>query len=349
MNPTNANNDVQSPEREGTYTYRYPHPAVTTDCCIFTFVSGELAILLVRRGFEPYRGVWALPGGFVRINETAEQCARRELFEETGYGAERVIQFHTYSEVDRDPRERIITIAYYAIVKWGNVVGGDDADEAGWFSLSNLPQLAFDHQRIISDALKVMKRDIYFEPLGYDLLPREFSMSELQRVYESILQTTFDRRNFYNKMRNTGMVIEVEDESDEYASAPSDDMFECNTILPTSKIYDDLDFSSLAREDSAQELCMTKDDIQECKSLNLNEKRLHEADSRHGLPHFLDRAFMCSYSLPKDNNESVESSNHLSEDEFAKKKTSRRKNVKYRFNISKFTDLFKKNDEPFKI
>lgn len=195
------------------YTYKYPHPAVTADCCIFAFLKNELSILLIRRGIEPYKDRWALPGGFMRMDETAEQCALRELHEETRYFAESLRQFRTYSGVNRDPRERVVTVAFYALVKMGRVCGGDDAAEARWFPVSQLPDLAFDHVTIVNDALLAMRRDVYFEPIGFELLPPTFSMRELQKIIETITGETYDRRNFYNKMRHMQFVTEVGEKS----------------------------------------------------------------------------------------------------------------------------------------
>lgn len=194
------------------YCYKYPHPAVTTDCCIFAFLNNELSILLIRRGIDPYKGEWALPGGFMKMTETADECARRELFEETGYFADSLHQFGAYTEIDRDPRERVVSIAYYALVKMASVRGGDDADDARWFPVSQLPLLAFDHLSIVNDALMAMRRDIYFEPIGFELLPPTFTMAELQKIVETITGQTFDRRNFYNKMRHLQFVSEVNDD-----------------------------------------------------------------------------------------------------------------------------------------
>lgn len=189
--------------------YNYPHPAVTCDCVIFGFDGLNLKVLLIERGIEPYAGAWALPGGFMKIDETAEACARRELEEETGLRDVEVCQFHTYTALDRDPRERVITIAHYALVKLSEVAGGDDASRAQWFALDNLPNLAFDHTAILLRALKTLKERIVFEPVGFDLLPEVFTMSELQNLYEAILDVRFDRRNFYKKMLKLGMLTEA--------------------------------------------------------------------------------------------------------------------------------------------
>lgn len=135
------------------YTYKYPRPAVTTDCVVFT-QEEEPKVLLIQRGNEPYKGCWAFPGGFMNMEETAEECAVRELKEETGLTVNQIQQIGAYSKVDRDPRGRTVSIAYLAIVDAPTAVSGmDDAAKAAWFPLSSLPDLAFDHQDIMADAI----------------------------------------------------------------------------------------------------------------------------------------------------------------------------------------------------
>lgn len=192
------------------YCYKYPHPAVTTDCVIFGFDGVSIKVLLVERGIEPYKGMWAFPGGFMKMDETAEEGARRELEEETGLKSASVEQFHTFTSVNRDPRERVITVAHYALVRLSEVKGGDDAASAKWFSHDEIPSLAFDHDHILRLALKVLKERICFEPIGFELLPEVFTMTELQNLYEAILEVKFDRRNFYNKMLKLGILVEAE-------------------------------------------------------------------------------------------------------------------------------------------
>lgn len=210
----NMNNELsenficQQPELN--YCYKYPHPAVTADCVIFGFDGINIKVLLIQRGIDPYKGKWAFPGGFMNMDETAEQCARRELEEETGLKDVTVEQFYTFSDVKRDPRERVITVAHYALVRLSEVKGGDDAEKAQWFSLDEIPSLAFDHELIFRKALKVLKERICFEPIGFELLPEIFKMSELQNLYEAILEVKFDRRNFYNKMTKLGILKESE-------------------------------------------------------------------------------------------------------------------------------------------
>lgn len=184
------------------YTYQYPHPALTTDSVIFGFDGKNLNVLLIKRGIEPFKDQWALPGGFIHIDETVEECALRELKEETHVSNIYIEQFGIFSDINRDPRERVISIGFLALVakKDFQVIGGDDAKEAKWYKIDQIPQMAFDHEEIFKKALTALKRKIHFEPIGFKLLDEKFTMSQLQNLYECILQTTFDRRNFYKKM-----------------------------------------------------------------------------------------------------------------------------------------------------
>jgi len=188
------------------YSYKYPHPSVTTDCVIFGFDGVKLKVLLVERGMAPYKGRWAFPGGFLNMDESAEEGALRELKEETGLEGAYIRQFYTFSAPQRDPRERVITIAYYALVRMQEVKGGDDASDARWFALDEVPPLAFDHDQILRKAEKTLRQQIHFEPVGFELLPEKFTIKQLQNLYEAILDMRFDRRNFYNKMRRLGML-----------------------------------------------------------------------------------------------------------------------------------------------
>ena len=200
-------NYIYNPKAEYPWQYKYEHMAVTIDCVIFTFEDKSLKVLLVQRGAEPYKGEWAFPGGFLKNNETVEQGALRELKEETSLiPTAPIIQLGVYSDLDRDPRERVITIAWYALVKPSEVVGGDDADKAAWFPVDNLPALAFDHSKILEDALERLRKDIHFQPVGFDLLDEEFTIPDLQCLYEAILGTRFDRRNFQRKLFASGIL-----------------------------------------------------------------------------------------------------------------------------------------------
>jgi 8-oxo-dGTP diphosphatase len=142
------------------YSYKFPRPALTVDSVVFTYAGSDLKILLIRRGHEPFKGMWAIPGGFIEMNETCEEAASRELEEETGLKNIQLEQFHVFSAVKRDPRERIITVAHYVLLNnlEGQIIkGSDDAEEASWFKISSLPPLAADHDEIIALALQKLK------------------------------------------------------------------------------------------------------------------------------------------------------------------------------------------------
>ena len=192
------------------YQYKYPHPSVTTDCVIFGFDGIKLKVLLIERGLEPFKGCWAFPGGFMKMDETAEQGAARELEEETGLKDVFIEQLQAFTGVDRDPRERVITIAFYALVKITEVKAGDDAARAQWFSMDEIPTLAFDHEKILRMAYSRLKEQLHFHPIGFELLPDTFTMTELQNLYEAILEVKFDRRNFYRKMTELGLVEQAD-------------------------------------------------------------------------------------------------------------------------------------------
>lgn len=171
------------------YWYKYPHPAVTADCLVFMFHEHRLHILLVKRGGEPYKGCWAFPGGYMEIDETAEQCARRELIEETHATVGHLQQIGAFSAVDRDPRERVITVAYYTLVSPGkhpSVKAGDDASHAQWFPLDELPKLAFDHSEILSEALRHLREHTPLESTASQLLGDTFTNQQLEELQHAL-------------------------------------------------------------------------------------------------------------------------------------------------------------------
>lgn len=197
--------------KPGSFTYAYARANITTDCVIFGYDGKRLKVLLVKRGIDPFKGMWAFPGGFLQMDETAEECARRELSEETGLTVRYFEQFHTFSRVDRDPRDRVVTIAYFALVKISEVKGGDDAEEAAWFDIDALPELAFDHGEILECAIKTLRERMHFEPIGFNLIDEPFKMPDLQNLYEEILGVQFDRGNFSKKMLAMDILEETGD------------------------------------------------------------------------------------------------------------------------------------------
>ena len=191
------------------YTYDYPRPALTVDVVVFTLRENRLQVLLIRRAGEPFSGSWALPGGFVQMNESLEEAALRELREETGVQEAYLEQLYTFGDPGRDPRGRVVSVAYYALIPVDARIrseGGSDASQAGWFPVGELPQLAFDHTEIITYALARLHYKLEYTAVGFELLPEEFTLSEIQHTYEIILGETLDKRNFRRRMLESGII-----------------------------------------------------------------------------------------------------------------------------------------------
>jgi 8-oxo-dGTP diphosphatase len=168
------------------YHYKYPHPSVTTDCVIFGFDGNAVKVLLIERGGEPYKGCWAFPGGFLEMEESAEEGAKRELMEETDLTTAFVKQFHAFSAPDRDPRERVLTIAYYSLVRLSEVKGMDDAKEAKWFALDEVPKLAFDHDEMLRLAKEDISKEIRLATKDWQELTRGFSPEEVKKIEDAL-------------------------------------------------------------------------------------------------------------------------------------------------------------------
>ena len=205
------------------YTYEYPRPSVTVDLVIFTIADNDLKVLLIRRGGEPFKGRWALPGGFVEIGESLEKAAARELKEEAGVTNVYLEQLYTFGEPKRDPRGRVISVSYFALVDADQqrIRAASDATEAEWHSVFNSPKLAFDHKQILDYAVWRLRNKIEWTTVGYELLPKKFTLSELQRVYEIILQRPVDKRNFRKKILAQGQIRELNETRSDGAHRPA--------------------------------------------------------------------------------------------------------------------------------
>lgn len=187
---------------------------ISVDAVVFGYKPNEgISVLLIKRKREPYKGVWALPGGFVEGNESLENAVARELKEETGIEVNYLEQLYTFGEPKRDPRKRIISVAYYALVKPDiyEVHAADDAEGADWFNIENLPKLAFDHTEILSMALFRLRNKISYEPVGFELLEKQFPFSELHKLYETLYGKEIDRRNFKKKFMSLGILKELKE------------------------------------------------------------------------------------------------------------------------------------------
>ena len=195
------------------HTYQHPRAALTVDCVVFGFDDGELKVLLIQRALEPFKGRWALPGGFVRVEETVDAAARRELEEETGLKNIFLEQLYTFGEVHRDPRERVVSVAYYALVKLSDhrAKAATDAANAEWFLISKTPKLAFDHADILGTALTRLRGKVRYQPIGFELLPPKFTLTQLQHLYEAVLETELDKRNFRKKVLSFGLLIPLKE------------------------------------------------------------------------------------------------------------------------------------------
>jgi 8-oxo-dGTP diphosphatase len=195
------------------HTYQYPRAALTVDCVVFGFDETDLKVLLIERGLAPFKGKWALPGGFVRVDETLDKSARRELAEKTGLKDVFLEQLYTFGTVDRDPRERVVSVAYYALVKLSDhrAKAATDAANAEWFPISKVPRLAFDHADILATALARLKGKVRYQPVGFELLPPKFTLSQLQHIYEAILETDLDKRNFRKKVLSFGLLVPLKE------------------------------------------------------------------------------------------------------------------------------------------
>lgn len=195
------------------YTYEYPRPALTVDCVIFGLdESQKLKVLLIQRANEPFKDQWALPGGFVDMNESLESAALRELEEETSVKDVFIEQLYTFGQPKRDPRGRVVSVAYYALVNLEAhpVAPASDARKVDWFEMDHIPNLAFDHDEVLSIAIARLRAKVRYQPIGFELLPEQFTLSQLQKLYQTILGVKeLNKRNFRTKILKMGVLIEV--------------------------------------------------------------------------------------------------------------------------------------------
>lgn len=200
---------------ENAQTYdpsKYESPSVTVDVVIFTLIERQLHVLLVRRKRWPYEGYWAIPGGFIEMRESLEDAARRELEEETGVRDVYVEQLFTFGDPGRDPRKRVISVAYIALVRADtqHLRASEESHEVRWFPVSELPeQLAFDHEQILDYAISRLRSKLEYTTLAFQLLPEVFSILELKHIYEQILGEQLDKGNFYRKIKEAGLLEET--------------------------------------------------------------------------------------------------------------------------------------------
>ncbi|QDS99218.1 NUDIX hydrolase [Adhaeretor mobilis] len=195
------------------HAYEFARPALTVDIVVFALDEEDLQVMLIERDLKPFEGQWALPGGFVRVDETLEEAARRELEEETGLKDIYLEQLYTFGDIKRDPRERVVTVTYYALVnlEGHDVQASTDARNAAWFSMNDLPKLAFDHKTILRAAHERLRGKVRYQPIGFELLPEKFTLRQMQHLYEVILDRELDKRNFRKKVLGMEIVKETKE------------------------------------------------------------------------------------------------------------------------------------------
>ncbi|QNF34052.1 NUDIX hydrolase [Adhaeribacter swui] len=188
-------------------------PSVSTDCVIFGLDNGKLKVLLLKRNIEPSPGLWALPGGFVLDSEELEHSAMRTLHDTTGMSNVFMEQVQAFGQVNRFPWRRVITIVFYALIKYrtDDLKAGPDASEINWFDIADLPELVFDHKHILNVTLQHLQSKVRSEPIGFELLPPKFTLTQLQELYEAVLRTTFDTRNFRKKLLKMNLLEQLDE------------------------------------------------------------------------------------------------------------------------------------------
>jgi len=190
--------------------HKFEKPSVTVDIVIFTIQDKNLKVLLVKRDIEPFKGKWAIPGGFVKMNESLEEAAKRELQEETGVKNVYLEQLYTFGDPKRDPRGRVITVSYMALAGSDNIKlkPTTDVSDAQWFSINKLPTVAFDHKKILDYAIQRLKWKFEYTTVAFSLLPKEFTISQVQKIYELVFDKKFDKRNFAKKLLSLNILNE---------------------------------------------------------------------------------------------------------------------------------------------
>ncbi|CAL2095733.1 NUDIX hydrolase [Tenacibaculum sp. 190524A02b] len=185
---------------------------VAVDAVVFGYDKKQLSVLLIKRGVQPFKDSWALPGGLVKENESLEEAVQRELEEETGVTIDYLEQLYTFGKPGRDPRNRVVSVTYFGLVspQHFKIAAATDAAEVQWFSINELPELAFDHSIILDKALKRLQSKINYQPIGFELLKKEFPFSDLENLYQTILDRKIDRRNFRKKILSFDILIETD-------------------------------------------------------------------------------------------------------------------------------------------
>lgn len=202
---------------------------LTVDAVVFGYEEGKITVLLIKRKYEPFKNKWAIPGGFIKDDESLEQAVERELFEETGVKINYLEQLYTFGKPERDPRGRIVSIAYFGLVRPDafKLFASTDAEDAQWFAIDELPELSFDHKTILEMAIERLQGKITYEPIGFELLDQKFPFSDLEKLYSTLLGRKVDRRNFRKKILGLNVLDELEEKVSKGSGRPAN-LFQFN-------------------------------------------------------------------------------------------------------------------------
>ena len=202
---------------------------ITVDAVVFGYESGVISVLLIKRKYEPYKGKWAIPGGFVLDDESLEEAVQRELVEETGVKINYLEQLYTFGKPNRDPRGRVISVAYVGLVRPNTfkIFASTDAEEVEWFTINELPELSFDHKEILNIAIERLQGKITYEPIGFELLDKKFPFSDLEKLYTTLLGRAIDRRNFRKKIKGLNVLDELDEKVSKGSGRPAN-LFQFN-------------------------------------------------------------------------------------------------------------------------
>ena len=203
---------------------------LTVDAVVFGYESGTISVLLIKRKYEPFKGKWAIPGGFVLDNESLEEAVKRELKEETGIEINYLEQLYTFGNPKRDPRSRVVSVAYFGLIKPSafKIFASTDAEEVQWFKITELPKLSFDHEEILKMAIARLQSKITYEPIGFELLDIKFPFSDLEKLYTTLLGRPVDRRNFRKKMLSLSVLDELDEKVSKGSGRPAN-LFKFNS------------------------------------------------------------------------------------------------------------------------
>jgi len=205
---------------------------VAVDAIVFGYSKQDgVSVLLIKRKYDPFKDNWAIPGGFVLENESLEEAVQRELLEETGIEVNYLEQLYTFGDPERDPRQRIISVAYFGLVKsalFQKLKASTDAAEAKWFSIKKLPDLAFDHKKILGIAIERLRAKVRYQPIGFELLDKRFPFSDLEKLYASLLDKEINRRNFSKKILSFGFIEETGEKQKAEGKGRPSNMFQFN-------------------------------------------------------------------------------------------------------------------------